>query len=134
MPIIYVSLRKGTPVAYRKAIAQGIQRAMISTLRIPDDDYFQVTHELEPENMIYDRNFFGVARGDNAVFVQLFFNHRPADLKKALFAAIADNLVRDPGLKREDIFMSIVETAFENWWAQGRAVNPETGTDSRMRS
>jgi 4-oxalocrotonate tautomerase len=134
MPIIYVSLRKGTPVAFRKAIAQGIQRAMISTLKIPADDYFQVTHELEPENMIYDRNFFGVVRSDEAVFIQLFFNHRPGDLKKALFAAIADNLVRDPSIRREDIFMSIAETAFENWWAQGRTVNPETGTDSRMGS
>jgi len=132
MPIIYVSLRKGTTAGHRKAIAQSIQRAMIDVLKIPDDDYFQVTHELEPENMIYDPNFLGVARGPNAVFIQLFFNHRPADLKRALFAAIADNLARAPGYRREDVFMSIAETTFENWWAHGRSVNPETGTDARM--
>jgi hypothetical protein len=28
--------------------------------------------------------------------------------------------------------MSIVETAFENWWAHARAVDPDTGTDSRI--
>ena len=132
MPIIYVSLRKGTSSAHRKAIAHSIQRAMIDVLKVPNDDYFQVTHELEPENMIYDPNFFGVARGPNAVFVQLFFNHRPAALKAALFNAIADNLVREPGLRRQDVLMSICETTFENWWAEGRTVNPQTGTDARM--
>lgn len=132
MPLIYVSLRKGTTPSHRKAISQGIQRGMIDVLKIPLDDYFQVTHELDAENMVYDPNFFGVPRGPNAVMIQLFFNHRPAALKAALFEAIADNLVREPGFRREDIFMSISETTFENWWAYGRAINPLTGTDARM--
>ena len=133
MPIIYVSLRKGTTPAHRKAISQGIQRAMIAVLKIPNDDYFQVTHELDAENMTFDPNFFGIPRGPGAVIIQLFFNYRPAALKAALFEAIADNLTREPGLRREDIFMSISETTFENWWAHGRTIDPRTGTDARMK-
>jgi 4-oxalocrotonate tautomerase len=133
MPIIYVSLRKGTSPAYRKSIAGSIQQAMIKTLKIPADDYFQVTHELEPENMIYDASYFGVARSEKAVFVQLFFNHRPATVKQALFEAIADHLVREPGLRREDVLLTISETAFESWWGYGRKVDPTTGTDARMK-
>ena len=32
----------------------------------------------------------------------------------------------------EDILMTIIETARENWWAAGRVVNPATGYDERM--
>ncbi|BCJ50353.1 hypothetical protein Asp14428_18280 [Actinoplanes sp. NBRC 14428] len=105
---------------------------MIDVLGIPDDDYFQLTHEQTAENLIYDRNFFGVPRSDDAVLVALSFNARPAAAKQALFEAIAGNLERDPGLPRTDLFMTIVETAPENWWAQGRTVDPISGTDSRM--
>jgi 4-oxalocrotonate tautomerase len=39
----------------------------------------------------------------------------PLDQKKALYAAIADNLSRDPGLRREDIFINLIEVKKENW-------------------
>ena len=133
MPLIEVWLREGKPAMYRKAIADGIHRAMIDVLKIPEDDYFQVTYEMSPENIIYDPNYFGVARSEDMVLIRLAFNARPAAVKQRLFETIADNLVKAPGFRREDIGMSIVETAFENWWAYARAVDPQTGTDARMK-
>ena len=132
MPLINVYLREGTTAEHRQAIASAIQKGMIDVLNIPDDDYFQVTHELDAENLIFDRNFFGVARSDDAVIVRLSFNARPAAAKQALFEAIADNIVDSAGLDRNDLFMTIVETAPENWWANARTVDAVTGTDSRM--
>lgn len=133
MPLIQVALQQGTSSEYRHALAAGIQQAMIDVLGIPQDDYFQVTHEHTKDNLIYDRNFFGVPRSENAVIVSLSFNARPAAAKQALFAAIAENLERDTGLSRADLFITIVETAPENWWAHGRSVDEISGTDSRMR-
>jgi 4-oxalocrotonate tautomerase len=132
MPLIQVWLRKGTTPAHREAIAKGIHRAMIDVLHVPEDDYFQITHELDPEDMIYDPHYFGLPRSDRFVMIRLSFNARPAAVKQQLFQTIAANLVRDPGLELEDMGMSILETAFENWWAHGRVVDPSTGTDSRM--
>ena len=40
---------------------------------------------------------------------------RTLDQKKALFAAIADNLTRSPGLRREDVLVSLVKIRKENW-------------------
>lgn len=101
-------------------------------MKLPGDDYFQVTHELEDENYIFDPNYFGMPRSLDFLMIRLSFNARPAAMKQALFEAIADNLVASPGLRREDLGMSIVETTFENWWAHGRRVDNDPGTDSRI--
>lgn len=132
MPLIQVWLRKGTTPRHRKSISDGIHRAMVDVLGIPEDDYFQVTHELDAEDMLFDPNYFGLPRSERFIRIRLSFNARPAAMKQKLFETIAENLVRDPGLDKADMGMSIVETAFENWWAHGRRVDPATGTDSRM--
>ena len=132
MPIVNVSLRKGTPPEYRKAISSGIHKAMIENLHLPEDDYFQITHELEPENFVFDANFFGHHRSERMVVLQFFFNARSPAVKESFYNEVADNLVRDAGLRREDIMINIVEPAPQNWWIFGRTVDPETGFDSRM--
>ena len=35
--------------------------------------------------------------------------------KKALYAAIAENLQKEPGLKADDIFINLVEVKREDW-------------------
>lgn len=132
MPLIQVWMRSGKDKAYKAAISKSIHQAMMDVMKLPGDDYFQVTCELEEENYIFDPNYFGVPRSPDFLMIRLSFNARPAAVKQRLFETIADNLVKSPGLRREDIGMSIIETAFENWWAHARAVDPDTGTDSRM--
>jgi 4-oxalocrotonate tautomerase len=105
---------------------------MTDVLELPEDDYFHVIHEKEPENMIQAPVFWGVERGAGSVFVQMSFNPRPPARKEALFASVAERLVENPGVRREDIFMMILETAAENWWAHAREVDAETGFDARM--
>ncbi|MCA8905537.1 MAG: tautomerase family protein [Hyphomonas sp.] len=132
MPLIQVWMRSGKDNAYKAAMSKGIHKAMMDVMKLPEDDYFQVTCELEEENYIFDPNYFGMPRSPDFLMIRLSFNARPAAMKQALFEAIADNLVKSPGLRREDLGMSIVETTFENWWAHGRRVDKDTGTDARI--
>ena len=132
MPLIYVAVREGNTPEQKKRIAGAIHAAMIDVLGLPEDDYNQVFLESSVENMVFDPNYFGLARSPKAIFIQMFFNHRPAEMKSRLFETIADNLVRDAGMRREDVLQTICETAIENWWALGRTIDPETGLDSRM--
>ena len=81
MPLIQVWLRKGTTQEHRKSIADGIHRAMVDVLAIPEDDYFQVTHELDAEDMLFDPNYFGLPRSERFIMVRLSFNARPAAMK-----------------------------------------------------
>jgi 4-oxalocrotonate tautomerase len=36
-------------------------------------------------------------------------------MKRALYRAIAEKLERDPGLRREDVMINLVEVPRENW-------------------
>lgn len=116
MPLTRIALRAGKPAAYRTALTEGIQRALIETFNVPEDDIFMLISEHEAENMIYDRRYLGIERSDDLVLIQLTVsNTRTLEQKKALFARIADYLAHEPGLRREDVFINLVEVAKENW-------------------
>jgi phenylpyruvate tautomerase PptA (4-oxalocrotonate tautomerase family) len=48
MPLVRISLREGKPAAYRRAIGEGIHRAMVETINVPAQDRFQVITEHSP--------------------------------------------------------------------------------------
>lgn len=133
MPLSHVYLKKGVTREYKQAISDGVYRAMIDVLGLPADDYNQVTFEMDPDDMRYDPNYFGVPRSEKVVFISMSFNDgRTAETKTQLFETIAANLVESPGMRIEDIMMVILEAGRENWWAYARTTDPETGLDSRM--
>jgi 4-oxalocrotonate tautomerase len=132
MPFVEIYLRKGKTPEYRKAISTAIHESMHEVFRIPEDDYFHVVHDMEPGDILQAPTFFGLDRGPDSVIIRMAFNHRPPEQKAALIEAIADRLVDTVGIRRQDILMTILETAAENWWAHGRTIDPETGFDTRM--
>ena len=70
MPLVRISLREGTTPEYRRAIADGVHRALLEALAVPVDDRFQVITEHDAEGLIYDPQYLGIQRSDRVVFVQ----------------------------------------------------------------
>ena len=115
MPIIHISLRAGKPPAYRQAIMDGLYRAMRDTLGVPEDDQFMAISEHEAANF-RTGNAYGIARSDDVVYIQItVFDTRTAEQKKALFARIAVLLGESPGIRPEDVFITVLPAAKENW-------------------
>ena len=54
MPLVRIALRKGTTPQYRRAIGDSIHRAMVETIKIPEQDKFQVITEHDEDSLIYD--------------------------------------------------------------------------------
>jgi phenylpyruvate tautomerase PptA (4-oxalocrotonate tautomerase family) len=116
MPLVSISLREGKPSTYRKAIADGVYEAMLATINVPAGDRFQVITEHPAEGLVYDPGYLGIRRTDDVVFIQVTLNQgRSLELKKAFYARIAENLAKDPGLRKEDVLVSLVEVPKENW-------------------
>jgi phenylpyruvate tautomerase PptA (4-oxalocrotonate tautomerase family) len=116
MPLVRVSLRKGKPAAYRKAILDGIYQAMISTFNVPNEDRFMVTNEHDEPDFSYSPTYFNIARTDDLILIQLTVsNTRNVEQKKALFRRIVDNLEASPGVRPEDVFINLVEVDPANW-------------------
>jgi phenylpyruvate tautomerase PptA (4-oxalocrotonate tautomerase family) len=115
MPLLHISLRAGKPEAYRQAIFDGLYRAMRDALNVPDDDQFMTITEHDAANF-RTGNAYGVARSADVVYIQItVFDTRTAEQKKALFKRIAELLGENPGIRPEDVFVTILPSAKENW-------------------
>ena len=115
MPFIHVSLRAGKPEAYRQAIFDGLYRAMRDALKVPEDDQFMTITEHDAANFRYG-NAYGVARSADVVYIQItVFNTRTPEQKKALFRRTAELLGESPGIRPENVFVNVLESAKENW-------------------
>jgi phenylpyruvate tautomerase PptA (4-oxalocrotonate tautomerase family) len=61
-------------------------------------------------------NAFGIKRSDDLVYIQItVFDTRTSEQKQALFRRIAQLLSDNPGIRLEDIFVNVLESAKENW-------------------
>jgi 4-oxalocrotonate tautomerase len=116
MPLVRVSLRQGKSAGYKQAIGDGIYRAMRETFNVPEEDRFIVISEHAASEMQFSRTYFDIARSDDLAIIQITVsNTRNVEQKKALFARIAELLSQHPGLRKEDIFINLVEVVTENW-------------------
>lgn len=116
MPLARISLREGKSAAYRQAIADGVQRALVETFNVPSDDRFQIIEEHKPEALISDRGYLGVHRTDAFVAIELTVsNTRTVAQKQALYRRIVELLADDPGLDPQDVFIVLSEVVKENW-------------------
>ena len=116
MPLVRISLRQGSTPEFRKAIADGVHRAMVETIAVPAEDRFQVINEYPPGGLIYAPSYLGVGHSDRIVLVQitLSFGRKPQQ-KRALFRRMADLLAESPGLDPKDLVINLVEVTWENW-------------------
>ncbi|MFM0551367.1 tautomerase family protein [Paraburkholderia sediminicola] len=116
MPLTRIALRAGKPVEYRKAVTESIQRSLVDTFNVPKDDIFMLITEHEAGNFVYDNQYLNVERSDDLVIIQITLNNtRTLEMKKALYKRMADELAESPGLRREDVFINLVEVLKENW-------------------
>jgi len=116
MPLTRITLQAGKPAAYRQALVSSIQRALVDTFNVPEDDIFMSLTELAPDNFIFSRRYMGIARSDDFVLIQITVSDtRTQQQKKALYKAIADGLSAELKVRREDVLITLVEVKKENW-------------------
>ena len=116
MPLARIDLVRGKSAQYRRVIGDVVYEAIVGILKAPAHDRFQVITEHAPENHIADETYLGIKRTGDCVFIQLTLNAgRTLEQKKAFYQAVADGLHDKLGIRREDVLISLVEVAKENW-------------------
>jgi len=124
VPLTSISLRKGKSKEYRRAVADSVHSALVEAVGIPADDRFQIVTEVEPDGLIYDRSFLGIERSDDLVIVQITLRSgRSREIRAQLHRTIAQKLAESPGLRTEDVFISLVENDYADW-SVGRGEAP----------
>jgi phenylpyruvate tautomerase PptA (4-oxalocrotonate tautomerase family) len=116
MPFARISIPAGKPADYRKTVGDVVYEAMLPTLKAPEGDRFQVITEHAAADLILDPDYLGISRTKDAVIVQLTMNEgRSVEQKKGFFKAVADGLHDRLKIRREDVFINLVEVKKENW-------------------
>jgi phenylpyruvate tautomerase PptA (4-oxalocrotonate tautomerase family) len=116
MPLVRVSLRRGKSNDYKRAIGDGVYKAMREAFNVPEEDRFVVVSEHSESEFQFSKTYLDIARSDDLVIIQITANNtRTVEQKKALFARIAELLSVNPGLRKEDVFVSLLDVPKENW-------------------
>lgn len=116
MPLVRIDLRAGKSPEYLRAISDSLYAAMRESFAVPEDDRFMLISQHAPDEFVYDAGYLGIRRSDDLVIVQITANNtRTLEQKKAFYADAARRLAASPGLRPEDVLISLVEVPKENW-------------------
>lgn len=116
MPLTRIDVPQTMDPARRRIVADVVDEAMRAMLGVPENDRFQVVRAHAAEDLLVDPSYLDIARSRDAILVQVTLNAgRTVEMKRAFYAALADGLAARAGLRREDVVISLVEVAKENW-------------------
>jgi 4-oxalocrotonate tautomerase len=116
MPLVRIDLAQGKSLEYGQQVGQIVYRALTDVMNAPKDDLFQIITEHPKAGLQFDREFLGIHRSDDCIFVQITLNSgRTVEMKRNFYKAVADGLHESLKLRREDVFINLVEVTKENW-------------------
>lgn len=115
MPLVRIDVPHTTTTQEREAIGGVVYDALVGVAGAPANDKFVIINAHEPDALVMDPTYV-VQRTDRALIIQITLNAgRTAEVKKALYKAIAEGLRQTIGLRTEDVFISLIEVPKENW-------------------
>lgn len=134
MPFVRISLLKGKSPDYLRALADSIQRALVDTFDVPENDRFQAIHQHEPGELIIDKTYLAGPRSDDFVYISITTGRpRSPEMKNALYRRLVDLLAASPGLRPEDV-MVVVSESMPADWSFGNGIAQMTEPDWRQRA
>jgi len=116
MPLVRIDLLEGKTAEFKTQLGELVYQSMLETIGIPEEDKFVVVNDLKAEELIFSTNYLGVDRTDGIVIIQITMNEgRTTEVKKALYKTVADKLNSQLDIRKEDVFINLVEVNKENW-------------------
>lgn len=117
MPLVRIDVAAHTSSQTVATIGDVIYQALRSTASVPEHDNFQIVHRHAENELVHPAaGYLGVTYTKDLVFIQITWNEgRTTEVKKAFFKAVAEGIHERAGLRREDVFINLIETKRENW-------------------
>src|SRR6267154_5001245 len=100
MPLAKIHILEGRYDERRLGnVSKAIQDALISVLRIPSDDFFQIIHELPRNRFLHTPSFVGMEYSDDFILLEVaFISGRPKETRLALLKELNARIVADAGI------------------------------------
>jgi phenylpyruvate tautomerase PptA (4-oxalocrotonate tautomerase family) len=116
MPFARISLHRGKSAEYLQALSQGLHDALVESFEVPMADRFQVIHQHEVGELIFDPGYLGGPRSHDFVLIAITAG-RPRDIetKQRFYRNLVERLSRAPGIDSEDVMVVITTTEADEW-------------------
>jgi phenylpyruvate tautomerase PptA (4-oxalocrotonate tautomerase family) len=124
MPYSRISLLKGKSPDYLRALSNSLHQALVEAFNVPEADRFQVIHQHEPYELVFDRHYeldpgAGGARSDDFVLIAVTAGKpRSTAVKQAFYERLVQLLAEAPGVRPEDV-MVVINTSLGDEWSFG---------------
>jgi phenylpyruvate tautomerase PptA (4-oxalocrotonate tautomerase family) len=116
MPLTRISLAKGKSPDYLRALSDGLHQALVEAFDVPPDDRFQVIHQHEPGELVFDRHYLGGPRSEDFVLFQITAGRpRSTETKRRFYRRLVERLAEAPGVRAEDVMVVISTTQPDEW-------------------
>lgn len=117
MPLVRIDLNSSAPAERARIVGDAVYNAMISVANVPADDKFQIITRHDASEIVYPAaGYLGINYTKDLVIIQVTWNQgRSIEVKQAFYKRIADEISAKAGIRREDVWISLVEVAKENW-------------------
>ncbi|SFL13091.1 tautomerase family protein [Methylobacterium pseudosasicola] len=116
MPFTRISLLAGKSPAYLAAVSDSLDRALVAAFEVPENDRFVAIHQHQPGELIFDRTYRGGPRSDDYIFFHITTGRmRSEETKARFYQRLVENLAQAPGVRPEDVMVSLVNATFEDW-------------------
>jgi 4-oxalocrotonate tautomerase len=117
MPLARIDLSKDAPPERVRIVSEAIYRAMVEVANVPLHDKFQVVTRHASDEIIYpEEGYLGLNYTRDLIIIQItWVSGRSVDVKKKFFRRIADEIHEKARVRKEDIWINLVDTNREDW-------------------
>ena len=116
MPLVRIDLNKSYTQESSKQIGEIVYSAMEEEINVPKDDKFQIITRHETSELNIPDSYLGIKYTEWLIIIQISLHKgRSIELKKKLYKRIADDLNSKLKIRKEDVFIGLIEVDKENW-------------------
>ena len=121
MPLAKIHVLEGRYDEHRLGkVAKALQDALISILKIPPDDFFQIIHELPRNRFLHTPSFLEMKYSDDFIVLEVaFISGRPKETRFALLNELNERIVAGAGISPDDPMVQLSEGPLENFPSAG---------------
>lgn len=117
MPLARINIAQSASAATVRIVGEVVYDAMVQVANVPANDRFQIITRHADDELVYPaEGYLGITYTPAIVFIQVTWNAgRSTEVKKAFYKAVAEGIAAQAGLRIQDIWISLIDVAREDW-------------------
>jgi ketosteroid isomerase-like protein len=116
VPFVNISLARGKSGEYLQAVSRAVHDALVAEFQMKPADDFQVIHQHDAGELVFNRDFRGGPRSDDWILFTITDGlERGERAKRRFYKTLVRLLEEGPGVRPADVFVMMTVTPPENF-------------------